>query len=62
VARHSPTRWGRDIAKHLHCLLIYTVQSSVGKSMDTVMLGVRRVLALHLDVDPKLFGGCDLAQ
>lgn len=62
VAGHSPTRWDMEITEQLHCLLIYAVHTSVGKNMDTVMLGVWRVPALHVEMDPKLFGGCDLAQ
>lgn len=30
--------------------------------MDTVMLSVHRVPGLQLEVDPKLFGGWDLAR
>lgn len=27
VTRHSPTRWGIDVAEQPHCLLIYTVHT-----------------------------------
>lgn len=55
VTRHSPTIWGIDIAEQPQCLLIYAVHAGAVKSMDTTVLAVWRLPALHLALDPELF-------